>query len=131
MTRAPLPEITALTEPYWVALADGRLTYQRCGRCGHSWLPAREECPDCLADAPAWVEACGRGRLVSWVVYHRAIHEWFVDKVPYTVAVVELDEGPRLISSLIPGGTPTIDAPLRFRPTVVDDFGVASFELAD
>ncbi|MGY4099377.1 Zn-ribbon domain-containing OB-fold protein [Nocardia sp. R16R-3T] len=131
MTGAPLPEITPLTEPYWAALAEGRLTYQRCSSCEHSWLPAREECPRCLATSPTWREATGGGRLISWVVYHRAVHEWFADKVPYSVAVVELDEGPRLISSLIPGGVPAIDAPVRFRPTVVDGFGVSSFELAD
>ncbi|RYF59896.1 MAG: DNA-binding protein [Comamonadaceae bacterium] len=131
MTSVPHPEITPLTEPYWTALDQGRLTYQRCSLCSHTWLPAREQCPRCLAEEPAWTEASGGGKLISWVVYRRAVHESFNDKVPYTVAVVELDEGPRLISSLLPNGVPSIDAPLRFRPATVDGIGVTSFELAD
>lgn len=128
MTAAPLPEVTPLTEPYWQGLAAGRLLHQRCAQCGNTWLPAREECPRCLAAEPEWTESAGTGRLISWVVYHQSPHPYFADTVPYTVAVIELDEGPRLISSLV-SDNPTIDAPVRFRPSVVDGFAVTSFEL--
>ncbi|WP_433504852.1 Zn-ribbon domain-containing OB-fold protein [Pseudonocardia halophobica] len=129
MSTAPLPEVTPLSEPYWTALAEGRLMHQRCVGCGNAWLPAREECPHCLAAAPRWVDSSGEGRVISWVVYHQAVHEYFADKVPYTVAVIELAEGPRLISSLV-GDAPAIDAPVRFRPAEIDGFAVTSFELA-
>jgi uncharacterized OB-fold protein len=48
-----------------------------------------------------WEKARGRGRIVSWVVYHSAYHDAFKDRLPYVVAIVELDEGPRLISNFI------------------------------
>jgi len=103
MTNAlPRPEITPLNAPYWEALAEGRLVYQRCRACGNRWLPARAECPRCLAADHEWVAASGRGRLLSWVVYRVAYHESLRDRLPYNVAIIELEEGPRLISS-IPG----------------------------
>lgn len=98
----PLPRllITELTRPYWDALNQGYLVFQRC-RCGHAWLPARRTCPSCLNTDPVWERASGRGRLVSWVVYHLAYHEAFANRLPYNVAIVALDEGPQLITNMI------------------------------
>jgi uncharacterized OB-fold protein len=101
MTPAlPDPEITPINAPYWRALDEGRLVFQCCRGCGHRWLPPRAECPGCLGDAWDWRDASGRGRLVSWVVYRVAYHDSLRDRLPYNVAVVELDEGPRLITSI-------------------------------
>jgi uncharacterized protein len=97
----PLPEKTPLNEPYWNGLAAGQLLFQRCGACGHAWLPPREECPRCLAAHWSWTPAAGGGKLVSWVVFRHAYHPAFADRVPYTVAIVELDEGPRLITNIV------------------------------
>lgn len=100
MSEVPLPEVTPLTQPYWDGLAQGELRHQRCAGCGHAWLPAREECPHCLSAEVAWEPAGGGGRIISWVVYHTAVHPSFADRLPYNVAVVELDEGPRLITNI-------------------------------
>ena len=100
MADYPLPDVTELTKPYWDALDQGHLSFQRCN-CGHAWLPARRECPSCLAATSRWETASGRGRIVSWVVYHSAYHDAFKDRLPYVVALVELDEGPRLISNFL------------------------------
>lgn len=97
-----------LNEPYRDGLKAGKLMFQRCKACGHAWMPARSECPKCLAADPAWVAASGDARLVSWVVYHRAFNEAFKTRVPYTVAVVQLDEGPRMISNVIGAGPSTL-----------------------
>ena len=97
----PVPRPDAASAPYWQALAQGRLTFQRCAHCGNAWLPPRTECPRCLAPDWSWEQASGRGRLISWIVYHVAYHPAFADRIPYTVAVVELDEGPRLISNIV------------------------------
>lgn len=96
----PLPVPTALSKPYWQALSEGRLVFQRCS-CGHAWLPARRHCPACLGSDLQWEQASGKGRLLSWVVYHTAYHEAFASRLPYNVAIVELDEGPRLITNMI------------------------------
>ncbi|MFO1269919.1 MAG: OB-fold domain-containing protein, partial [Rubrivivax sp.] len=101
----PQPEITEVSRPYWQALREGRLVFQRCG-CGHAWLPARSECPVCLASAASnarWEQASGRGTLVSWVVYHTAYHPAFESRLPYNVALVQLAEGPRLLTNIIDG----------------------------
>ncbi|PTW99987.1 Zn-ribbon domain-containing OB-fold protein [Pararhodobacter aggregans] len=97
----PRPDIDDLSAPYWEALGKGHLLYQRCLSCGTAWLPARSQCPGCLGPDIGWVPASGGAKLISWVVYHRAFNPAFEDRVPYNVAVVELDEGPRLISNVV------------------------------
>ena len=100
-TTIPAPERDALNTPYWDGLARGALSFQRCSACGHAWLPARGECPACLGDQWRWEKAKGGAKLISWVVYHVAFHPAFAKRLPYNVAIVELDEGPRLISNVV------------------------------
>ena len=98
----PKPDPTGLSRPYWDALREGHLVIQRCG-CGHAWLPARRECPSCLRDGARWEDCSGRGSVLSWVVYHTAYHPAFESRLPYHVALIELDEGPRLLSRVLDG----------------------------
>ena len=110
----PAPQTNALAAPYWQALDEGRLAFQRCRTCGHAWLPARGECPRCLARESQWETASGAARLVSWVVYHHGYHDYYATRLPYNVAVVELTEGPRLISNVVDARDALrIDMPLR------------------
>lgn len=95
----PRPEFTPLNQPYWDALAQGHLRFQACA-CGHRWLPPRADCPHCLQRRWQWQDATGGATLVSWVVFHNPPNEAFTGRTPYTVAVVELDEGPRLITNV-------------------------------
>ena len=101
-TRAfPLPEVDELNAPYWGALKEGHLVFQQCEACQGRWLPPRSECPHCLSPSWRWERASGRAKLISWVVYHTAFHPAFKERLPYNVAVVELAEGPRLISNVV------------------------------
>jgi len=110
----PAPQVSELSAPYWKALDEGRLTFQRCQACAHAWLPARSECPRCLARGPLWETASGQARLVSWVVYHHTYHDYYATRLPYNVAVVQLAEGPRLISNVVDArGELRIDMPLE------------------
>jgi uncharacterized OB-fold protein len=86
---------------YWQALEHGALRFQKCSACRKAWLPAREECPGCWSSQWSWETASGKGRLVSWVVFHTSFHEAFADRLPYNVAVVELSEGPRLVTNIV------------------------------
>src|SRR5690606_519147 len=86
---------------YWAALDEGRLTFQCCDDCGNKWLPPRSECPRCWSPQWQWLEATGRAEVVSWVVYHTAFDKRFKDRLPYNVAVVQLHEGPRMITNLV------------------------------
>lgn len=120
----PQPEPTELSRPFWDALHDGALTFQRCAPCGRGWLPARAHCPHCLSSDWRRERASGDARLVSWVVYRVAYHPAFEHRLPYTVAVVELAEGPRMISNVVgPADGLHIDQPLRL--VVQDESGVA------
>jgi uncharacterized OB-fold protein len=88
-------------ETYRAGLDAGRLTFQRCRACGDAWLPPREECPHCWSPDWDWEEASGKATVVSWVVYHTAFDKRFAGRLPYNVAVVELDEGPRMITNIV------------------------------
>jgi uncharacterized OB-fold protein len=113
MSNFPQPEITPLNGPYWQGLAAGKLQFQHCNRCNCAWLPPREECPQCLHADWRWQTASGWAKLISWVRFHIAYHPAFKDRVPYNVAIVELEEGPRLVSNLVGGGEPAIEHKLR------------------
>ena len=122
----PAPERDALNTPYWDSLAQGALSFQRCSACGHAWLPPRSECPQCLAANWRWETAAGGAKLVSWVVYHMAYHAAFVNRLPYTVAVVELDESPRLISNVVGvGDAETLKIDQRLKLVIEDESGTA------
>jgi uncharacterized OB-fold protein len=97
----PLPDTTdPLTGPHWAAAREGRLAAQRCARCGAlRWQPA-PICPECLQPGGDWVDLAGTGTIWSFAVYHRAMGPAFREAVPYTVAMVELDEGPRMVGML-------------------------------
>ena len=120
------PERDALNSPYWDSLARGALSFQRCSGCGHAWLPARGECPACLSDQWGWEKAVGGARLISWVVYHVTFHPAFAKRLPYNVAVVELDEGPRLISNVVGiANTDALKIDQRLRLVIEDESGTA------
>lgn len=126
----PTPAIDELNAPFWDAVQAGGLAFQRCGDCGNAWLPAREQCPNCLGGKSAWETASGDASLVSWVVYHMAYHPAFADRLPYAVAIVELAEGPRMISNIT--GTDDfealrIDQPLKLRVEDVQGTKVPRF----
>lgn len=126
----PVPDIDGINSPLWDGLKQGRLQFQACA-CGHAWLPPRSLCPQCLGDDWAWREASGRGRIISWVVYHVAYHPSFKNKLPYNVSIVELEEGPRLITNILdPNDQISIDAPVRLDVDTTRDTPLAQFRLA-
>jgi hypothetical protein len=100
MTEFPQPDLTEVSLPFWNGLKDGKLLFQSCAN-GHRWLPAREFCPQCLSADVSFVPASGRAKLVSWVVYRTAFHDAFKDRLPYNVSLVELEEGPRMMTNVL------------------------------
>jgi len=128
----PEPDWSELGRPFWDALKEGQLTFQRCSGCGNAWLPARSECPRCLRSTWRREPAEGGATLVSWVVYHHCYDAAFADRLPYTVAVVQLDEGPRMITNIV-GASPgqlRIDQRLRLRIEPQGDLAVPRFSPA-
>lgn len=124
---APTP--TPDTRDYWEAAAEGRLSLPFCSDCGPFFYP-RDCCPRCGAPIAGWREMSGRASLVSYVINHRAA-PGFDGDVPYVVAVVELEEGPRMLSNIV-GVVPSpdhleLDMPLVVRFDQRGDVAVPVF----
>lgn len=107
-----LPE----SRPFWDAATEERLIIRHCEDCGAHYFPPSPICPQCTSRNVDWINACGRARLYSYSITHRPWPEWGTDG-PMSVALVELEEGPRLISTVVNcEQTPEslmIDMPLR------------------
>lgn len=97
----PLPKIDDLTRPYWEFARQHRLSVQRCTHCGHRHFPPSPVCPACLSDDQSWQVVSGRGALMTWCEFHRAYWPAFSADLPYNVCVVQLAEGPRVVSNLL------------------------------
>ena len=94
----PVPVPTPETAHYWEGTARGELRLQRCRACATTYFPPQPFCPACATDDVEIVRASGRGTLHSYVITHRAAPGF---TAPYAIAVVELEEGPRLLTNLV------------------------------
>ncbi|CUW29580.1 Zn-ribbon domain-containing OB-fold protein [Streptomyces reticuli] len=99
--RHDVPEADAFTRPYWAAAAEGRLLIRRCAACGRAHHYPREFCPHCWSEEVTWEEASGRATLYTWSAVHRNDLPPFRARVPYLAAVVDLAEGPRMMTELV------------------------------
>jgi uncharacterized OB-fold protein len=91
------PEPTPETQHYWDGTRQGELRLQRCDDCAKTYFPPRPFCPQCGSRRVAIIKASGKGRLYSYVIHHRPVPGF---TPPYAIAVVELEEGPRLMSNI-------------------------------
>lgn len=96
----PLPVVDPGTEPYWQALRERRFVLKACRDCGRTHFYPREACPHCYSDNLEWRQAKGEGEVYSFTICHRPAGPAFAEDVPYVVAVVQLDEGPRMMTRI-------------------------------
>ena len=96
----PYPEPDGETQPFWDGVGAGRLRLQRCRVCARFVFYPRSVCPHCMAADLEWVDASGTGVVHAFTVVHRAA-PGFADEAPYVVALVELAEGPRMMTRLL------------------------------
>ncbi len=118
MSERPLPTPNAESRPFWDAAARGVLRIQRCDACGVAQFPPRAICGHCHAKgAPRWEDATGRGIIASHTTVHRPPSPAFKADIPYTLALVTLDEGPRILVALRGDAAraPVIGAPVTIR----------------
>ncbi|RME51527.1 MAG: Zn-ribbon domain-containing OB-fold protein [Caldilineae bacterium] len=101
MPTKPIPPIDPWTEPHWAAAREGKLLIQHCRACGRHIFYPRLACPYCAAAEPDWVEASGRGRVYTFTVVHNNAPSPFLDDMPFVIAVVELEEGVRMMTNLV------------------------------
>jgi len=96
-----MPAVNADSAPYWQAAREGKLVLQQCAACGSKRFLPRHLCPTCWSDQTQWVEASGRGTIHAVTTVRRAPSQAFREKVPYVVALVDLEEGPRMLTNIV------------------------------
>jgi uncharacterized OB-fold protein len=101
MALPPLPRPYQDTETYWAAARDHRFVIQHCKSCGKHQFYPRGVCSHCLSSDLEWHEASGKGTVYSFSVNHRAPHPGFADEIPFVLAIVELEEGPRMMTNIV------------------------------
>ena len=99
--KKPLPCVDDDTREFWKGCKAHELRFQKCKECGHVRWPASLICPSCHSKDTTWLAASGKGKVFTFAVYHVAFHPGFKDALPYIVADVELEEGPRLVTNII------------------------------
>jgi uncharacterized OB-fold protein len=99
--RKPLPQPTPISKPFWEAARRHVLSIQCCGKCGKYVFYPRSLCPHCGGGELAWTEVSGRGEVYSFTVARRPTMFAFQDEVPYVIAIVELEEGPRMTTNIV------------------------------
>ena len=97
----PLPKLNGDNTPFWEGCRQHELRFQQCTDCGHVRWPSSNLCPRCHCIEINWLTSRGIGTVYTFAVYHMAYHPAFSADVPYTVAVVALDEGPHLLSNIV------------------------------
>ncbi len=129
--RKPLPSPSAVSRPFWEGTKARELRLQRCRDCGQHIFYPRSICPFCLSEHLEWVVASGRGKVHSYTVVRRAMNPAFQPDVPYVLAIVELEEGPRLTTNIIgcPPEEARVDMPVKATyDDVTPDIALLKFE---
>jgi len=107
-TTQPVPTPDSESAPFWNNARAGVLSVQRCEACGLNRFPATTYCPRCRSAQMQWVPCSGRGEIFSWIVVrHPVPAAAYKSEVPYVVALVTLEEGPRIVSNIV--GCPPAD----------------------
>lgn len=131
--RKPVPQPTPETQDFWDGAKAGNLRLQRCKACSGVYFPPRPFCPKCASRSVESFNASGKGKLYSYVINQRPA-PGFEAEAPYAIAVVELDEGPRLMTSIV--GSPQtpeslpLNAPVEVTfEAVTDTISLPKFKL--
>jgi uncharacterized OB-fold protein len=97
----PIPHPTSDTAPYWVGCNRDELLYQRCQQCGHIQFYPRRNCTACQSGELALLPSAKRGSIHSFTVVQRPANQAFNDDVPFVIALVDLDEGFRMMMNVV------------------------------
>ena len=112
--RRPLPiEVTAVSQPFWQGLESQQFLVAHCLQCARLSFPPRKICPQCHGREFHWRPLSGRGRLYSATKVHSSPSVYGILS-PIRVAIVDLEEGLRILTRLLPdGGDPILDSPVE------------------
>ena len=130
---AIIPASTDLTRPYWRNAHNGKLVTQRCNNCANGWHPPLPACPHCHSTDIGWRQVAGTGTVYTYTVVRHATHASLADHIPYVIAIVELTEGPRIVTGITgcdPGDVRAgMEVQVRFE-AVTDEVTLPYFEPA-
>lgn len=121
MAKLGQPTPSSWSRPYWDAVAEGRLVFQRCDSCIRAVFPPRKFCPNCASPNFSWEDSAGTGSVYSYSVVERGALEEFKADLPYVVAVVELDEGYRMVSRIVDSQPDDVGCDVRVRVRIGED----------
>ena len=113
----PAPRPNADSAPYWEACNRGELIYQACTACGHVQFYPRALCAACQSRALEWRRSAGKGSVHTFTVNHRAPTAAFADDAPYVIALVDMDEGFRLMLNMLNCSVEEVAIGMRVRIT--------------
>jgi len=130
----PVPSPDEWSQPFFDATLRGELLLQHCGACGRWMWPVRPRCIDCLSDDLRWEPSSGSATLYSFTLVHQLVHPGFKGEMPYNLALVDLDEGVRIHTSIV--GIPNDQLQIGMALSVVfvpgsDEIAVPMFRPAD
>ncbi len=97
----PLPRPAPVEVPFWQATKNHELRLQKCLDCGNVWYPPSESCTNCSSSRYEWSKMSGKGKIWSWGIFHQLYFPSFAQDIPYNVVIVELEEGPWMISNIV------------------------------
>lgn len=112
----PIPRPSPTTRPFWDGLNERKVQIQRCDRCDSWVFYPRTRCPSCLSDLLIWREVSGQGVLYTYTLARQPTAPHFADETPQQLAVVELDEGVRMTSTLVNVEPSDIVIGMRLQP---------------
>jgi uncharacterized OB-fold protein len=127
----PAPEVTPAAVPFWAAAREHRLVIQRCPRCDRLQHYPRPWCTECLNEDLEFVSSAGIGTVHSYTVIRRTAHPAFVGRVPYVFALVDLDEGVRVVTNVVGCEPDAVHIGHRVRvcfETIDDEYTAVLFE---
>jgi len=98
----PLPRpVAPEAKPYWEGMKQHKLMLPECQDCRKAHFYPRVFCPHCHSRNLRWIEASGRGKLYAFEILHRSFNPAVKTPLPYVLAMIELEEGPRMLSNLV------------------------------
>jgi len=98
--QKPLPPVDVVSAEYWRSAARGKLKLSKCNSCDNIMFYPRPTCTKCMSDDIGWTEASGRGEVYAFTVCYRAPDAIFREDVPYVIAIIQLAEGPKMMSNI-------------------------------
>lgn len=102
MTRElPRPTANADSQPYWDGARERKLLIRKCNDCGSFHFMPRHVCPECWSTQLEWIESAGTGSVHSYSIIRRASDPAYSAETPYVTALIELDEGPRMVTNIL------------------------------